>query len=130
MRTQVIDRIKSLAINGVKNTVELPFNESGVAAYIKNPKTIYVDNTQYNSVPIVQTLDGLNINNTTTSVTVYLAVDAKNPLQQLDTIIQSLRGIEDSIEFDGAHTRESTVSTNYVNDLLVVEVEYIITRIN
>jgi hypothetical protein len=130
MRTQVIDRIKSLAINGVKNTVELPFDESGVAAYIKNPKTIYVDNTQYNSVPIVQTLDGLNINNTTTSVTVYLAVDAKNPLQQLDTIIQSLRGIEDSIEFDGAHTRESTVSTNYVNDLLVVEVEYIITRIN
>ena len=130
MRTQVIDRIKSLAINGVKNTVELPFDESGVAAYIKNPKTIYVDNTQYNSVPIVQTLDGLNINNTTTSVTVYLAVDAKNPLQQLDTIIQSLRGIEDSIEFDGAHTRESTVSTNYQDDLLVVEVEFNITRIN
>lgn len=130
MRTQVIERIKSLAINGVKSTVELPYDESGVAAYIKNPKTIYVDNTQYNSVPIVQALDGLNINNTTTSVTVYLAVDAKNPLQQLDTIIQSLRGIEDTIVFDGAHTRESTVSTNYVNDLLVVEVEYIITRIN
>jgi hypothetical protein len=130
MRTQVIDRIKAAALNGIRLSAELPFAESGVAQYTKNPKTLYVDRTQYTSVPIVQALDGLNINNTTSSVTVYLAVDAKNPPQQLDLIIQSLRSIEDSIEFDGAHTRESTVSTNYVNDLLVVEVEYNITRIN
>lgn len=130
MRTQVIDKIKALALNGVSLSSELPFEESGVAQHIKNPKTIYVDRTQFESVPIVQALNGLNINNTTTTVSVYLAVDAKNPLVQLDSIVQSLRGIEDSIELDGTHTRESTVSTDYEDDLLVVNVEYNLTRIN
>ena len=130
MRTQVIDSIKALAFNGIKITDELPYDESGVNLYIKNPKTLYVDRTQYESVPIVQALNGLNINNTTTSVSVYLAVDAKNPLAQLDSIISSLRGIEDTLVLDGAHTRESTVSTDYENDLLIVNVEYRLTRIN
>jgi hypothetical protein len=130
MRTQIIDSIRSTAINGVNISTELPYDESGVALYLKNPKTLYVDRTQFESVPIVQALNGLNINNTTTSVTVYLAVDAKNPTAQLDNIIQSLRGVLPNIQLDGAHTRESTVSTNYENDLLVVNVEYKLTRIN
>jgi hypothetical protein len=130
MRTQVVDKIKALALSGVNLSDELPFNESGVATYIKNPKTLYVDRTQFTSVPIVQTLSGTNINNTTTSVSVYLAVDAKNPPVQLDSIVTSLRGLEDTIVLDGTHTRESTVSTNYDGDLLVVQVEYNLTRIN
>lgn len=130
MRTQVIDSIKSKAFNGVRLTEELPYDESGAALYIKNPKTLYVDRTQYESVPIVQTLGGVNINNTTTSVIVYLAVDAKNPMQQLDTIIDSLRSIEDTLSLEGTHTRESTVSTEYEDSLLVVSVEYRLTRIN
>jgi len=79
MRTQVVDSIKSLALNGISLSNELPYDESGSAIYIKNPKTLYVDRTQYESVPIIQALNGLNINNTTTTVTVYLAVDAKKP---------------------------------------------------
>lgn len=130
MRAQVIDSIKSLALNGIKLSNELPFNESGVSSYIRNPRTLYVDRTQFESVPLVQALNGLNINNTTTSVSVYLAVDAKNPLAQLDSIIESLRGIEDTLVLDGAHTRESTVSTDYEDDLLIVNVEYRLTRIN
>jgi hypothetical protein len=130
MRTQVIDKIKSLALNGINVTSELPFNESGNAIYLKNPKTLYVDRTQFESVPIVQTLNGLNISNTTTSVTVYLAVDAKNPQAQLDTIIEGLRGIRDTIVLEGAHTRDCTVSTSYQNDILIVTVDYRLIRIN
>lgn len=130
MRAQVIDNIKSLAINGISLSNELPYDESGVSLYVKNPKTLYVDRTQYESAPIVQTLGGVNINNTTTSVIVYLAVDAKNPPAQLDNIIDSLRGLEDTIVLDGTHTRESTVSTEYEDDMLVVNVEYRLTRIN
>jgi len=130
MRTQVVDSIKSLALNGISLSNELPYDESGSAIYIKNPKTLYVDRTQYESVPIIQALNGLNINNTTTTVTVYLAVDAKNPLTQLDSIINSLRGIENTLVLEGTHTRESTVSTDYENDLLIVNVEYRLTRIN
>lgn len=130
MRTEIVDSIKALALNGVSLSAELPYDESGTPLYLKNPKVLYVDRTQYDSVPIVQTLRGVNINNTTTSVSVYLAVDAKNPLAQLDSIIDSLRGIEDTVSIDGVHTRESTVSTSYENDLLVVEVEYRLTKLN
>jgi biopolymer transport protein ExbD len=130
MRTQVVDKIKALALNGVNLSNEMPYNESGVPLYLKNPKTLYVDRTQYDSAPLVQTLGGVNINNTTTSVSVYLAVDAKNPPQQLDTIIDSLRGLEDTIVLDGTHTRESTVSTDYQDDLIIVTVDYRLTRIN
>lgn len=130
MRTQVITAIQNLALGGVNLVQELPYDESGVPLYTKNPKSLYVDRTQFESVPVVQTLGGTNINNTTTSVSVYLAVDAKNPPQQLDTVINSLRGIEDSLTIDGTHTRESTVSTDYENDLLIVTVDYRLTRIN
>jgi hypothetical protein len=130
MRTEIIDSIKALAFNGIKVTDELPYDESGVNLYIKNPKTLYVDRTQFESSPLIQVLGGANINNTTTSVSVYLAVDAKQPLNQLNTIIDGLRGIEDTLVFEGAHTRESTVSTAYQNDLLVVTVDYRLTRIN
>jgi len=54
----------------------------------------------------------------------------KNPLTQLDSIINSLRGIENTLVLEGTHTRESTVSTDYENDLLIVNVEYRLTRIN
>lgn len=130
MRAQVLDSIKALALNGINVSNELPYDESGVPLYLKNARTLYVDRTQYESVPVVQTLGGVNINNTTTSVSVYLTVDAKNPQTQLDTIIDSLRGIEDTISIDGVHTRESTVSTDYEGDLLIVTVDYRLTRIN
>lgn len=130
MRDSVIDKIKDLAISGVGITSELPYDDSGVPLYLKNPKKLYVDRTQFTSTPILQTLNGVNINNTTTSVTVYLSVDAKNSIVQLDNIIDSLRGLEDTIVLEGTHTRECIVSTEYEGDMLVVTVEYRLTRIN
>lgn len=130
MRDQVISKIKALAITGFPVSDELPFEESGVAMYLKNPKRMYIDRTQFDSTPLYQTLGGRNISNTTTSVTVYFAVDAKNSPVQLDSTIESLRGLEDTIVLDGTHTRECAISTDYVSDLLVVTVEYRLTRIN
>ena len=130
MRDQVVDKIKALAITGFSVSDELPYEESGVPIYNKNPKRFYVDRTQFDSTPVYQTLGGTNISNTTTSVTVYFAVDAKNPPFQLDSVINSLRGLEDSIELAGTHTRECTVTTDYVGDLIVAEVDYRLTRIN
>lgn len=130
MRTEVLNGIKALAYTGFSVADELPFSDAGVDLYTKNPKRFYVDRTQFDSAPIIQTLNGVNINNTTTSVTVYFTVDAKNTPAQLDTIIDGLRGIEDTISLPGAHTRESIVSTDYEGDLLVVTVEYRLTRIN
>lgn len=130
MREQVIDRLKALALNGISITDELPYEESGVAMYLKNPKRFYVDKTQHDSTPIVQTLGGHNISNNTTSVTVYFSVDAKNSPVQYTNWIDALRGIENSLVLEGTHTRENTITTDYQGDLLVVTCEYRLTRIN
>lgn len=130
MRTQVIDKVKALAPTGFKIASELPFEETGTELYSKNPKTIYIDNAVTEDVPIVQTLQGVTISNTTTSVTIFFTTDAKNVPASYETLVNNLRGLKDTIEHTGANARESFVRTSYIGDLLLTEVEYRLTRIN
>jgi len=129
MRTQVIDKIKDLALTGYNVSVESPYDDSGNPLYIKDPKVFYIDHTQTVQEPLFLGLDGLNINNSTTSVTVYFTVDAKNVPANYETTINSLKGIKDTISFDGSVTRNCNVSTSYESDLMISEVEYNFTRI-
>jgi hypothetical protein len=124
MRDQVLTAIKELGLNGYKVSNELPFNESGVATYTKNPKTIYVDRQNWDDESIVRTMGGLNITNTTTTVRVYFATDAKNIPANYESTISSLRSILNSIVYDGAVNRETSLTTAYENDLLLSELEY------
>lgn len=131
MRSSVVDKIKGLSITGITVSQELPYDESGVARYTKNPKTIYVDREQRDESNIIQTLDAsVNLNQQTTSVSIYFTTDAKNPLYQYDNVINSLRGLKDTIVLDGAHTREVAVSTSYEDDLLITQMDYRLTRLN
>lgn len=129
MRTDVINQIKAVAPFGYKLSNELPFDESDVALYLKNPKTIYVDTSTVDQDPLFATLDGLNITNSTTSTKVYFTTDAKNIPANYDTVVSSLKAIRDTISSPGAQRREAFVSTSYEGDLLVTELEYRITKI-
>lgn len=130
MREQVIDAIKGLALTGYNVVTEVPYDDSGNPLFLKNPKRIYVDNTQTAQEPLILALNGLSINNTTTSVTVYFTVDAKNVPASYETTISSLKSIKDTIVFDGAVQRNIAVATSYAGDLLISEVEYTFTRIS
>lgn len=129
MRQEIIDGVKGLALTGYNVTTELPYDESGNPLFVKNPKRIYVDATQTAQEPLILALDGLNIENTTTSVTVYFTVDAKNIPANYDATIASLKGIKDTVTFDGSAQRTVSVNTSYGNDLLISELEYNFTRI-
>lgn len=129
MRTQIIDRIKAVSPQGLRLSQELPYDESGSALFLKNPKTVYVDTDTVDQDPLVATLDGLNITNTTTSTKVYFTTDAKNIPANYDSTVAAFRAIRDTISFPGAQRREAFVSTSYEGDLLVTELEYRITKI-
>jgi len=129
MRQEVIDKIKSLGLAGYNLSNEVPYDDSGNELYVKNPKTIYIDNVQTTVEPVVTTLDGLSINQDTTSVTVYFSVDAKNVPSNYTNTISSLRTIKDTISFDGSVNRNCSISTLYEGDLLVSQVEYNFIRI-
>lgn len=130
MREQVIDRIKAKAFNGLKISKELPYDESGVELFLKNPKTVYVDTDNVDHEPLFATLGGQTFSNSITIVRVYFTTDAKNPPANYNSVVTELRAIRNEIDHPGATRREALVSTSYEGDLLVTEVEYRLTRLN
>jgi len=130
MREQVLAQVRSLAPTGYKISKELPYDESGTALYLKNPKTIYVDVTNIDNDTFLSTLDGSNFSNQITSVRLYFTIDAKNIPADYDTLVTNLRAIKESLNISGAINRESFVSTDYQGDVLISELEYRLTRLN
>jgi len=130
MRTEVLDYLKTQNIGGLAISTDLPFDDSGVPLYTKNVKRIYVDREQRTSDPIIQTLGGVNINNEETSVTIFFALDAKTLLSTYDTVVSNIKGVKDITTVAGVHTRNASVETEYLNDLLITQITITFTRIS
>lgn len=129
MRSEVLAYLKTQNLGSLAISNDLPFDDSGVALYLKNAKKVYVDSNQVASDPIIQTLGGVNINNEATSVTIYFAIDAKTLITNYDTIVSTLRSVKDNVSIDGVHTRTAEVSTEFVDDLLVTQTTITLTKI-
>ncbi len=129
MRQELLDYIGDLNLGGFILSQELPFNSSGTPLYVKNPKRIYVDRTQYNVEPIVVTLDGLNVSNEIASVRVYFSADAKQLPPSYDDALNDLRAGKDAINTSGYQRRECIVNTSFEEDLMVTELEFRFTKL-
>lgn len=122
MRQEVIDYINSLALGGYLLTEETPWSDNEVPLYIKNLKKIYVDNTEYVNVPIIQTLGSLSINNEEMVTSIYFANDAKTIPANYDDLVSDLKATKD-ISIDGVRSREANVAVSYENDIMITEIE-------
>jgi hypothetical protein len=123
MRQQVLDYIKTLNLSGFKVSNELPFDAGGSPLYLKNPKTIYVNFAQTTAEPFITTLNGLNISNETTTVSVFFSTDAKLVPSNYDALVQQLKGAKNITTVGGVNRREVDVSTDYEGDLVVSEID-------
>lgn len=123
MRQEVLDYINSLPLGGYLSTEELPWTDNGTPLYIKNLKKIYVDEPDYVSEPLIQTLGTLHINQDITSIRIFLANDAKTIPSNYETLIADLRAAKDITAIDGLHRREADISVTYQNDVMVTEIE-------
>lgn len=121
MRTEVIDYVQGLNLGTFTVSTELPYTESGQALYVKNPKRIYVDEEQIVSEPLIQALDGVNIVNEESTVTIYFSVDSKLVPANYDSVVTALKGAKNITTIDGVFRRELDVSTGYDGDLLITE---------
>jgi biopolymer transport protein ExbD len=128
MRDQIYSYIQTLNLGTFSLTNEQPYDDNGVALYVKNPKRIYVGSSQTESNPLVTALNGLHISNTTTTVSVYFTTDAKQVPANYDSIVNQLQAAKD-ISVSGVRTRTATVSTEFENDLLVTAVELSYTKL-
>jgi len=129
MRQELLDYIGDQNLGSFILSQELPYDSSATPLYVKNPKRIYVDRTQYTTEPIVVTLDGLNISNEIASVRVYFSSDAKQLPPSYDDALTSLRAGKDAVNIQGYQRRECLVSTRFQEDLMITELEYRFTKI-
>lgn len=125
IRTEIGNIVVSYPAFKVSN--ELPFTASGEFLYVKNKKTIYVDDDVQERVQLYRTLDQGSIYNTTTTVNAFLTLDAKNQPSNIDTVITSVLDAKDVIT--GAQLVESTVESEIEDDYITYTFEYTVTKI-
>jgi len=129
MRQEILDYISSISLGAFSLSQELPYDNSGVPLYVRNPKRIYVDLAQYSVDRILTTLDGIQISFETTSVKVYFTADAKSLPANYGTLISDLKLGKDTNTITAISRRECVVNTSYDADMLVTELEFRFTKL-
>ena len=98
MRTELLSAITT-AISTLTQfavSTELPWEQNGTPLYRKNMKKVYVDRERVEQTTLIPTLDGIDVFQNDLISEVYLAVDAKNPPSQLDSVITKILSAKSS----------------------------------
>lgn len=128
MRTEILNYLQSQNLGVFITTTELPWNENGQPLYLKNLKKVYVDQEVVENEPLLSTFDALDISSEVTSVTVYLACDAKQTPANLDQVIDVIRSAR-SVSVSGVNRRTVEIATSFENDVLVKELTFRFTKL-
>ncbi len=107
----------TLASTSVGVSAELPFSSANEPLYIKNMKKLYLDQDNIDKSILFTSLDNSDVYNVNTTVTGFLAVDAKNPPGDIDTITDNI--ITSRLAVSGQPTRECEMETNIESDVLI-----------
>jgi hypothetical protein len=129
MRDELFDYVSGLDLGGFTLSNELPWTESAIPLYQKNPRRIYIDVDQYTTEPLLLTLNGLVIGSEISTVRVYFSCDAKQVPSNYSILVSDLRAGKDITTISGVNRRECDVNTEFVNDLLITELEYRFTKL-
>ena len=117
----------ALASTNVSVSSELPFSSADVPLYEKNMKKLYIDEDNIIREPLVEVLDFNHVENIQTTVTAYLTIDAKNPIQDIDIITGAVINSKNSIS--GQITKECDMTTSMSADRLTYQFDFTFTKI-
>lgn len=107
----------ALASSNVSVSSELPFSSGGEPLYFKNMKTLYLDEDNIDKTELFNNLDNNDVFETTTTVTGYVSVDAKNSPSDIDTIVSDI--LASRLAVSGQTVRECEMSTEIDADRLL-----------
>ena len=106
----------ALASTSVGVSAELPWSSGGDPLYIKNMKHVYLDEDNIAKTELFNTLDRNDIVQTETTVTGYLAIDAKTQPTDIDTVIASILNSRNAVASQS--TAECEMTTDIEADVL------------
>jgi hypothetical protein len=121
MRDELVTYIRSQNLGSVGVSSEFPFSKDGDPLYLKNFKKIYIDHEQTSQDPLFNTMDGGSVVSETTSIAVYLTVDAKNPIVNYDSIVTQMQNAKNMVALNSQLDRTVSVAKSYQGDAVVTE---------
>lgn len=129
MRAEILEYIKDLKLKNFNVSDELPFSNSGIAMYLKNPKRMYADLEQYSNEPFIQLFGNSSIDSEVHSVRLYFTTDAKQLPSDYSAVVSLLRGAKNVATATNYFRREVNNSTTFENDLMITEFEFRFTKL-
>ena len=111
----------------IRLSTELPWETGETPLYLQNMKTVYVDEEQIDVEQLYRTLDQSNVNSTVTTVNAYLAVDAKNQLSDINTVVSNILLARNAIS--STTDSASDYETDTEGDVITYTFEYNFTTI-
>jgi hypothetical protein len=100
---------------------ELPYSTADTPLYLKNLRTVYVDELQEDVTELFNCLDNNDVMQTETTCTVYLATDAKNQPTDIDTLVANIQLARNGVT---AATKSSEVTTELDADVITYNIEF------
>lgn len=110
-----------------KVSSELPFTVSGDALYLKNKKTVYLDEQEDSKVQLYRTLDQGEVYTTETLLRVFLTTDAKNQPSDIDSVVNAILDAKSAVT--GTQINESSYESDIEDDTITYSFEYNITKL-
>lgn len=129
MREEILDYLQSQNLGSFIVTREQPWSENGLPLYLKNLKKVYAGEENITEEPLLTTLDALDIPTEVTTVTVYLACDAKQIPSNFNQAVQVIREARGITTVQAVNRRECNITKSYENDVLVTEIEFRFTKL-
>lgn len=129
MRDLIYDYIESNLTTGFTLSSELPWDKGNTPLYMKNMKSIYVDQAQTVQEPLFDTLDGTGFVNELTTVSVYVATDAKKLPSSYDAMVTTIRAAKLDTTISGYTQKVVLVDTEYDGDNVVTQFDFNFTKI-
>lgn len=129
MRAELLSYLQDLRLKTLNVSEELPFSNSGISMFLKNPKRIYLDLEQISTEPFIALFGSFNIDSEVHSVRLYFSTDAKQLPSDYSSIIAQIRAGKNVTTAERYHRREVTNQTTFENDLMITEFEFRFTKL-
>jgi hypothetical protein len=105
---------------------ELPFESGGNSLFLKNKRTIYVDDLSEEQIQLYRTVDQRTVYQTETIVQAFLTVDAKNQPSDIDNVIQAILNAKSVVT--ETQSNEAIVASDIEDDYITYTFEYTILK--
>jgi hypothetical protein len=123
MRTALLTYLTAALTGSIKTSEELPFEQGGNALYLKNMRRVYLDEPEVEQDQLIAAFDS-DVNQNITTVRGYLAVDAKNRNQDLDSALTVMAQARTGATITDSFRKEFDYTTTIDNDTIIYEFSY------